>query len=304
MEKPVLVIMAAGMGSRYGGLKQIDPVDEEGHLIIDFSIYDAWKAGFEKVIFIIKKENEDVFREVIGDRVSKTMQVEYAFQEIENMPKGYSVPADRTKPWGTGHAVLCAAPHIHGPFAVINADDYYGTHAFPIIYEFLNGLSDNSGRNYAMVSYILDNTLSDNGYVSRGVCSIGKDGYLEDVVERTKIVRTKSGAAFSPDGGNTWIDIPLDTQVSMNLWGFSESFLEELNNRFPVFLEKNIASNPLKCEYFLPTVAAELVHEKKATVKVLPSQDRWYGVTYKEDKQTVVDAVKRMKKAGIYPENF
>lgn len=304
MEKPVLVIMAAGMGSRYGGLKQIDPVDEQGHLIIDFSIYDAWKAGFEKVIFIIKKEHEEVFREVIGDRVSQTMKVEYAFQEIDNLPKGYSVPAGRTKPWGTGHAVLSAAPYIHGPFAVINADDYYGTHAFSMIYNYLSNFSDNSKMNYAMVSYILDNTLSDNGYVSRGVCSIGENQYLEDVVERTKIVRTKSGAAFSQDGGNTWTDIPLDTQVSMNLWGFGESFLEELKARFPIFLEKNIPSNPLKCEYFLPTVAAELVKEKKATVKVLPSKDRWYGVTYKEDKQTVVNAVKKMKEAGIYPVAF
>ena len=305
MDKPVLVIMAAGMGSRYGGLKQIDPVDAEGHIIVDFSLYDAKRAGFEKAIFIIKEENEQAFREAIGDRVSEYMEVSYAYQTLDNLPDGYSVPEGRVEPWGTAHAVLSCIDQVNGPFAVINADDYYGRHAFQMAYDFLTQNQDKDGvYQYMMVGYKLENTLTDNGHVARGVCVTDEEGYLKDINERTHIEKKDGGAAYTEDDGATWNELPMDATVSMNMWGFSASILKELKDRFPAFLKENVEKNPLKCEYFLPFVVDELLCEKKATVKVLKSMDKWYGVTYKEDKPVVMNAVQRMKDEGMYPQKL
>lgn len=305
MKEPVLVVMAAGMGSRYGGLKQIDPVDQEGHIIMDFSIYDAVRAGFKKVIFIIKKENEQDFRDAIGDRLSDKVEIVYVHQDLNNIPEGFQVPEGRVKPWGTGHAVLSCAEVIDGPFVVINADDYYGTHAFKMAYDFLaQAQEDTVPAQYMMVGYRLENTLTDNGYVSRGVCETDADGYLADINERTHIEKRDGGAAYTEDDGKTWTSLPGETPVSMNMWGFTGGFMKELVKRFPVFLEKSIPENPLKCEYFLPFVVDELLQEKKAAVRVLTTQDKWYGVTYKEDKPVVVAAIQNLKDQGLYPQGL
>lgn len=301
MQKPVLVIMAAGMGSRYGGLKQIDPVDEEGHIIMDFSIYDARRAGFEKVIFIIKEEYASEFQRSIGDRISEMMEVTYVYQKLTDLPDGYTVPNGRIKPFGTGHAILSCRDVIDGPFAVINADDYYGVHALSEIYHYLSEYEDDEKYSYAMVGYHLSNTLTDNGCVSRGVCKIDREGFLAGIVERTHIEKTSDGIAFTEDEGKTRTGIDPQSIVSLNMFGFTESMMKELKERFPKFLNENLEKNPLKCEYFLPTVVGELIGEGKAAVRVLKSEDRWYGITYKEDKQSVVDAVVRMKEQGIYP---
>ena len=300
MKKPVLVIMAAGMGSRYGGLKQIDPIDSDGHIIIDFSIYDAVRAGFEKVIFIIKRENEQIFRETIGKRAEGLMEVAYVFQELENIPDGFTVPEGRIKPWGTGHAVLSCIDILNGPFAVINADDYYGPEAFKMIYDYLTTHEDDSRYRYTMVGYRLGNTLTENGHVSRGVCTVDSKGYLTGICERTYIVMTPDGAAYSEDDGQTLIPISPDERVSMNMWGFSASFMEELKKQFSDFLTNEMPKNPLKAEYFLPSVVSSLLADNKATVQVLHSNDKWYGVTYKEDKATVVAAIAALKQRGIY----
>ncbi len=305
MKQPVLVVMAAGMGSRYGGLKQIDPVDKEGHIIMDFSVYDAVKAGFKKVIFIIKKENEADFKAAIGDRLSKHLDVTYVFQNLKNLPEGYEVPEGRVKPWGTGHAVLSCIDEIDGPFAVINADDYYGANAFRMAYDFLTQNQDEDGiYRYMMVGYKLENTLTENGHVARGVCVTDEEGHLQKIHERTHIERHEGSVAYTEDEGKTWTALPQDSTVSMNMWGFSESILKELKARFPKFLEENLPVNPMKCEYFLPFVVDELLGENKATVKVLKSMDKWYGVTYKEDKPVVVAAIQRMKDEGLYPQDF
>ncbi len=305
MKQPVLVVMAAGMGSRYGGLKQIDPVDKEGHIIMDFSVYDAVKAGFKKVIFIIKKENEADFKAAIGDRLSKHLDVTYVFQDLKNLPEGYEVPEGRVKPWGTGHAVLSCIDEINGPFAVINADDYYGANAFRMAYDFLTQNQDEDGiYRYMMVGYKLENTLTENGHVARGVCVTDEEGHLQKIHERTHIERHEGSVAYTEDEGKTWTALPQDSTVSMNMWGFSESILKELKARFPKFLEENLPVNPMKCEYFLPFVVDELLGENKATVKVLKSMDKWYGVTYKEDKPVVVAAIQRMKDEGLYPQDF
>ena len=305
MKQPVLVVMAAGMGSRYGGLKQIDPVDKEGHIIMDFSVYDAVTAGFKKVIFIIKKENEADFKAAIGDRLSKHLDVTYVFQDLKNLPEGYEVPEGRVKPWGTGHAVLSCIDEINGPFAVINADDYYGANAFRMAYDFLTQNQDEDGiYRYMMVGYKLENTLTENGHVARGVCVTDEEGHLQKIHERTHIERHEGNVAYTEDEGKTWTALPQDSTVSMNMWGFSESILKELKARFPKFLEENLPVNPMKCEYFLPFVVDELLGENKATVKVLKSMDKWYGVTYKEDKPVVVAAIQRMKDEGLYPQDF
>ncbi len=309
-KKPVLVIMAAGMGSRFGGLKQIEPMDEYGHIIMDYSLYDARLAGFEKVIFIIKKENEEIFRERIGDRAAKHMEVAYAFQDLTDLPEGFEVPEGRVKPWGTSHAILAARHLIDGPFAVINADDYYGREAFAQIYDYLVSHEDTSTDDgntiyrYAMVSYVLKNTLTENGHVARGVCNIDENGFLTGITERTKIMRRGDEAAYTEDDEKTWNTLPLDTPVSMNLWGFSKSLIAELEKDFPRFLSENIPQNPLKCEYFLPFAVDDLLKAGKASVKVLHTKDRWYGVTYKEDKANVCAAFAAMEKEGKYPSNF
>lgn len=301
MQKPVLVVMAAGMGSRYGGLKQLDPMDAARHVILDFSVYDAMLAGFEKVIFIIKKENESLFRERIGDRMAKRMQVEYAYQELDALPEGFAVPEGRVKPFGTGHAVLCCKELIDGPFAVINADDYYGRHAFQMIYDYLSRPKQGELYQYVMVGYTVENTITENGHVSRGVCQVNDEGYLAAIHERTHIEKKGFGTAYTEDDGVTWNVIPAGSTVSMNMWGFEQNILEELEKRFPAFLQENLPSNPLKCEFFLPFVVDELMVEKKAVVRVLKSEDRWYGVTYKEDKETVVQAIADFRAKGMYP---
>ena len=304
MKKPVLVIMAAGMGSRYGGLKQIDPVDNEGHIIMDFSIYDAKRAGFEKVVFIIKKAIEKEFKAGIGDRISQYMDVEYVYQELDTLPEGLEVPEGRVKPFGTGHAILSCKDVVDGPFAVINADDYYGVHAFQEIYNYLTENEDDEKYHYAMVGYILSNTLTENGYVSRGICEMDKDAFLTGITERTHIEQRDMGVQFTEDDGQTWEDIAADSIVSMNMFGFTASMLKELECRFPEFLKKGLKENPMKCEYFLPSVVSDLIEEDKADVKVLRSEDRWYGITYKEDKEAVVSAVQKLKDTGVYPQHL
>lgn len=298
--KPVLIVMAAGMGSRYGGLKQIDPVDEDGHIIMDFSLYDAAKAGFEKVIFVIKRENEQIFRDTVGSRAAQRMEVAYAFQDLDDLPDGFSVPEGRVKPWGTGHAVLAARSLVSGPFAVINADDYYGSEAFSLLYDYLTTHSDDSVARYAMVSYILKNTLTENGHVARGVCTSDENGYLKDITERTRIIKTADGAAYSEDEGATWVPISPETPVSMNFWGFSAGFMKELEARFPVFLESALKENPLKGEYFLPFVVDELLKEGKATARMLTTSRKWYGVTYREDRPALTAALRELKEKGEY----
>lgn len=304
MKKPVLVIMAAGMGSRYGGLKQIDPIDAQGHIIIDFSIYDAIKAGFEKVIFIIKKENEEAFKEVIGNRMEKKIQVEYVYQELSKLPEGFQIPEGRQKPFGTGHAVLCCKDVIDGPFAVINADDYYGRDAYKVIYDYLVSHQDDEIYRYTMVGYALKNTLTDNGHVARGVCETDEAGFLTDIHERTHIEKRNGGAAYTEDDGATWHELSMDSMVSMNMWGFSKSILKELEAGFQKFLKEELPKNPLKGEYFLPFAVDGLLQQNKASVQVLTSGDKWYGVTYKEDKEMVVNAIAGLKKQGMYPEEF
>ncbi|MDO4475899.1 MAG: sugar phosphate nucleotidyltransferase [Lachnospiraceae bacterium] len=306
MDKPVLVIMAAGMGSRYGGMKQIDPIDEQGHIIMDYSLFDARRAGFEKVILIIKKENEEAFREGIGGRIAEKMQVEYAFQNLDDLPEGYQVPEERVKPWGTGHAVRSARHLLNGPFAVINADDYYGPEAFKLIYDYLAGeeCADEEKVRCAMVAYILKNTVTESGHVARGVCSVNEEGYLQTITERTKIIKTETGTAFSEDDGQTWTEISPESPVSMNMWGFPAGFMKELDQRFGAFLDQTLESNPLKGEYFLPFVVDELLQEGRATARVLQTPDRWYGMTYKEDKKMVESAMQDLKKQGVYPVEF
>ncbi len=296
--------MAAGMGSRYGGLKQIDPVDEYGNLIIDFSIYDARRAGFEKVVFIIKKSDEEDFVRHIGRRIEKFMEVEYVFQELDKLPEGYAVPKGREKPWGTGHAILCCKDVIDGPFAVINSDDHYGANAFKMIYDQLINAQDRDVYSYSMVGYKLYNTLTDNGYVSRGICSVDDEGKLIDIEEKTHIIKKDGRAFYTEDEGISWTPLGEDTVVSMNLWGFTGSIFKELEERFTGFLDRNLDEDPLKCEYFLPSVVDELIKEKKAEVTVLESVDRWYGVTYREDKESVAEAIKALKKKGLYPEKL
>ena len=305
MNKPALVVMAAGMGSRYGGLKQIDPVGPHGEIIIDYSLYDAKKAGFETVVFIIKKEIEKDFKESIGSRIPQGMEAVYVFQNTDDLPEGYNVPAGRIKPWGTAHAVCAAREVIAGPFAVINADDYYGADAFKVIYQYLANSKGGDVYDFAMVAYELENTLTENGYVSRGVCVTDANDMLENVTEHTHIEKDDMwGAKFTEDGGESWQPLDADTLVSMNLWGFTADFIKEAWEGFPEFLDSTVNTNPLKGEYYLPSVVTKLIDSKKATVKVLHCADKWYGVTYKEDKPKVVAALKKMHESGMYPENM
>ncbi len=305
MEKPILVVMAAGMGSRYGGLKQIDPVGKNGELIIDYSIFDAKRAGFETVVFIIKEEIEKDFKEAIGERISKNMNVKYVYQKLTNLPEGYELPEERVKPWGTCHAVLSAKGVINGPFAVINADDYYGAEAFKLIFEYLNENKQKDGTyKFAMVGYRLENTLTENGHVARGVCTVNSEGFLENVVERVHIETDGTEIKFTEDGGKTFSPLTGNETVSMNMWGFTLPFLQEAENGFTAFLDKALAENPLKAEYFLPTVVSNLIDSGKAKVKVLESSAKWYGVTYKEDKPVVMAALAKMHENGTYPEKL
>ena len=300
MKKPVLVVMAAGMGSRYGGLKQIDPVDKEGHIIMDFSIYDAVQAGFQKVVFIIKKENEKDFKEVIGNRMADVMDVEYVFQDLTNLPEGFEVPDGRIKPWGTAHAVLSCIDVVDGPFAVINADDYYGRDAFQKIYHFLSTQKDDDKYRFTMVGYHLKNTLTENGHVARGVCTVDENGYLVEVTERTHIEKKGERAAFTEDDGASWTELPMDAVVSMNMWGLTPDFLDVLEEGFKEFFEKEVPGNPLKAEYLIPIFIGELLEQGKMSVKVLKTNDTWYGMTYHEDVAAVKDSFKKMLADGMY----
>lgn len=300
MNHPALVIMAAGMGSRFGGPKQIMPIDDMGQIIIDYSLYDAWRAGFRKVVFVIKEEMENDFRERIGNKISPFFDVRYVYQSLDQLPDGYQVPEGRVKPWGTGHAVLCAAKAIQEPFAVINADDYYGTSAFAEIYRFL--AEERPENEHAMVGYQLRNTVTEFGSVARGVCSL-KDGYLTNIVERTHIEKRGDDAAYTEDG-ETFYPLSGDTLVSMNLWGFGMKLMEELGARFPAFLDEAIKTNPLKAEYFLPTVANAQIQEGLGTVRVLETDAVWHGMTYRQDLETVCAAVAKLRDQGVYPRNL
>ena len=303
--KPVLVVMAAGMGSRYGGLKQIDPVGNHGQLIIDYSIYDAIRAGFETVVFVIKHEIEDSFKAAIGSRMEKVINVKYAYQELSDIPEGYSVPEGRVKPWGTGHAILAARKVVDGPFAVVNADDYYGPEGFRLIYDYLASHEDAEDcYEFCMVGYLLGNTVTEHGHVARGVCVDDEDNFLVSVTERTHIEKDGANARFTEDGGQTWESLPGDTIVSMNLWGLSKAFMPEAEARFGAFLDKTLEENPLKGEYFLPSIISTLIGEGKARAKVLRSEDKWYGVTYAADKPVVVAAIAEKTAAGVYPDKL
>lgn len=301
MKKPILIVMAAGMGSRYGGLKQIDPVGPNGEVILDYSVFDARRAGFEEVVFIIKHAIEKDFKEVVGARLEKQLKVHYAFQELDDLPEGYAVPEGRIKPWGTSHAIRAARAIVDGPFAVINADDYYGPEAFQVVYDYLTATQDDDKYRYAMVGYFVKNTVTDAGTVARGVCEYDENNYLTTVVERTKIEKVGENARFTEDDGASWTDLPGDTLVSMNFWGFSRSMIDEIDARLPAFLDNAIATNPMKGEYLLPGTVNDLLREDKATVKVLYSHDKWYGVTYKEDRPGVVAALQQKHEEGLYP---
>ena len=295
--EPTLVIMAAGMGSRFGGLKQMTPVDEEGHFIIDFSLYDAYQAGFRRVAFIIKREIEQTFRETIGARMEKWFHVDYVYQELDRLPEGFAVPEGRKKPWGTAHAVACCRGVVEGPFAVINSDDFYGRGAYEAIYRFLT--ENKALHHYAMLGYQLRNTVTEFGSVARGVCHV-QDGMLLDITERTKIFKRGQDAAYTEDG-ETFVPLSGDSLVSMNFWGFTPEILDEIWNAFPAFLAENLPVNPEKCEFYLPTFVGSRLAEGKVRVRVLPCMETWHGVTYKEDLDSVKAAIGQLKREGKYP---
>ncbi len=301
-KKPVLVVMAAGMDSRYGGLKQMDAVGSCGEAILDYSIYDAHAAGFETVVIIIKEAIAKDFLEIVGKRLQKApVEIRYAYQELHKLPQGYSVPEGRTKPWGTSHAVLCAKEAIDGaPFAVINADDYYGKEAFKTIYNALQSAQD---FDHCMVGYELSKTVTENGSVARGVCTVDEKGCLVEVTERTRIEQYEGGIHFTEDGEN-WTDLAPDTTVSMNMWGFTASFMNAIEAGFAAFLDHALATNPLKGEYFLPLVVTQLLNEENARIKVFTTPDKWYGVTYAADKPVIVAALKEMTAKGQYPDSL
>ena len=301
MQEPTLVILAAGMGSRFGGLKQFTAVDDHGHAIIDFSLYDAYRAGFRKVAFIIKHEIEKDFKAAVGKRMEAYFDVKYVFQQLDRLPEGYTVPEGRVKPWGTAHAVLCAKDEVDGPFAVINADDFYGPGAYKTLYDFLT--SDHPENEHAMVAYQLRNTVTEHGTVARGICQV-QDGRLTDVVERTKIAKRGDNAAYTEDDGASWVELPGSSLVSMNFWGFNHSMMEELEKRFPAWLDENLPINPLKGEYFLPFVANALIQEGLGSVRVLPCHETWHGITYREDMESVVNYIAQLRAEGTYPEKL
>ena len=303
MQKPQLVIMAAGLGSRYGGLKQMAAVDPQNHWIIDYSIFDALRAGFGKIILIVKPENEQLFRDTLGKRVGKAAEIEYVHQRPDVLPEGFSIPEGRVKPWGTAHAVLCAKNAITAPFAVINADDFYGKGAYKTLYDYL--VSGHPEKEYAMVGYQVENTLTENGHVARGVCAMDKSGqFLTGIVERTRIEPRDGGAAYTEDEGKTFTFLPAGTTVSMNFWGFTPDILAEIEGRFAAFLRENLPKNPLKCEYFLPLIPNQLIAEGKAKVRVLPCPEKWYGITYQPDMPQLQAAIADMKRRGIYPDSL
>jgi len=299
MPKPTLVVMAAGIGSRYGGLKQIDPVGPRGEIIIDYSLYDALLAGFGKVVFILRREIEAAFREGVGRRIESRCKTEYVIQGLDDLPAGFSVPAGREKPWGTAHAVLCCRNAVDGSFAVINADDFYGRSSFSTLADHLRVARDTAvAYDYSMVGYVLENTLTQHGHVTRGVCSVDDDGYLEEIHERHKVKRLSDRVCYSEDD-RTWIEIPEGKPVSMNMWGFTPSLFAELEARFPVFLRE--AGDDPKAEFLLPEVVSDLLAEGRARVRVLPTRERWFGVTYPQDKAWVKAGIRELVDRGVYP---
>ena len=302
-QKPTLLIMAAGMGSRFGGLKQITPVGPNGEMIIDYSIYDAVRAGFGKVVFVIKKEIEQAFRANIGDRVAQRIPVEYVYQELDKLPEGYAVPEGRVKPWGTGHAVLCSLPKLDGPFMVINADDFYGQDSYRLMAEFLSRPAAGDKHHLAMAGYVLDNTLTDNGYVSRGICTVDEHGYLTDLTERTHIERRDGQAMYTEDDCASWHTLPNDCPVSMNCWGFPAGAAASFEASFRAFLDQP-GKDPLKAEFYLPSAVDAMVDSGAADVQVLRTTDRWYGMTYTADREQVTAAIRGLVDAGQYPEKL
>ena len=305
-KKPVLVVMAAGMGSRYGGLKQIDPVGSQGEAILDYSLFDAYEAGFETAVIIIKEAIRKDFMDTVGKRLEKCpMEIRYAYQEMEKLPAGFTVPEGRVKPFGTSHAILCAAEEIgDAPFAVINSDDYYGKSAFKTIFDYLSTAKDGEKMDFCMVGYLLGNTVTDHGSVSRGVCMADENGYLTEIQERTRIEKQADGIRYTEDDGNTWTDLTFDTLVSMNMFGFTPGFLEAIKAGFPDFLTNQLPQNPMKAEYLLPRSVDAMLKAGKATVRMLQSADRWYGVTYAADKPLVVAALAGLTAEGKYPDGL
>jgi hypothetical protein len=303
MSKPTLVVMAAGIGSRYGGLKQIDPVGPNGEIILDYSVYDALNVGFGKVVFVIKQDIEEAFRERVGKSIEKRCETIYVFQQVEDVPEGFEVPPDRQKPWGTGHATLSCGNVVDSPFAVINADDFYGQSSYQTLCDYLRSAQDHDGvYNYCMVGYVLKSTLTEHGHVARGVCTVDEDGFLVEIRERTRIEKFGEIVKYTEDG-ETWIEIPGESVVSTNMWGFAPSLFLELEARFPHFLQEN-RDNLQRAEYFLPDVVGDLVRENKARVRVLSTNQRWFGVTYKQDKPRAQQAIRDLIRRGVYPENL
>ncbi|MBQ9014862.1 MAG: nucleotidyltransferase [Firmicutes bacterium] len=303
-KEPTLIIMAAGMGSRYGGLKQVEKMTDTGEIILDFSLYDAMMAGFKRAVFVIREEHRDIFRELVDERAGRFMEVEYAYQKLDDIPDWVEIPEGREKPWGTGHAIYACRDLIDGPFAVINADDYYGPGGFASIYDYLTTHEDGAKMELCMAGYILGNTITENGHVARGVCEMDENHFLTSITERTKIMRRPEGIAFTEDEGKSWSVLPDETLVSMNFWGLSAGMIQAIEGGIDEFFRTVIPANPLKGEYLLPTIIDGLIHSGKAQVKVLPCHEKWCGVTYKEDRESVKAELQSKKDKGLYPEKL
>ena len=303
MTRPTLVVLAAGMGSRYGGLKQVDPVGPGGEFLLEYSIFDALRAGFGKVVFLIKKGIEDDFRATVGDTIDRQCETAYVFQEIDQLPAGFAVPPNRTKPWGTGQATLLCRNAVDGPFAVINADDFYGPTSFQALHNYLVTVQDQGNvHDYCMVGYVLEKTLTDHGHVARGICRVDENGYLVEIHERTQIEKHGAAAEYSQDGGTTWVEIPMDSPVSMNMWGFTPSIFDELDLMFPRFLQETDSLD--KAEFFLPDAVGRLLEAQEVRVRVLPTDERWVGMTYRADKEVVEQHIRELVRKGLYPKKL
>ena len=300
MSKATLVVLAAGLGSRYGGAKQIDPVDSQGHTIIDYSVYDAIRAGFDRIVFVVRPEMEDDVRDVVGRNAERKAEVFYAHQTLDMLPDGFSIPEGRKKPWGTGHATLCALKYVDSPFSVINADDFYGRHAYKALFDYI---TTHGPDEHCMVGYRLKNTVTDNGYVSRGICSVSDQSDLLSVEEILHIEKTEKGIEYT-ENGTDYIPLDPDTFVSLNTWGFGTGMRDKLERYFVSFLENLKDADPVKSEYFLPGVVESVLAHGEGSVKLLPSEDRWFGVTYREDKDEVSRSIDELKIQGIYPERL